>query len=61
MRHGWENKDVVFNAVEISIPVSVMVFPDEIFRALRSWAECNNHELIYLKFDAGSADIAILP
>src|SRR5215216_609689 len=43
----WENKDNVFNAVDISIPVAVTVFPGEIYRAPRSWAERNYHKLIY--------------
>jgi hypothetical protein len=36
-----------FNAVDISIPVAVTVFPGEIYRAPRSWAERNFHKLIY--------------
>jgi pimeloyl-ACP methyl ester carboxylesterase len=36
-----------FDAVEISIPVGVTVFPGEIYRAPRSWAERNFHKLIY--------------
>jgi pimeloyl-ACP methyl ester carboxylesterase len=36
-----------FNAVEISIPVGVTVFPGEIYPAPRSWAERNYHDLIY--------------
>ena len=36
-----------FNAVDISIPVGVTVFPGEIYRAPRSWAERNYHKLIY--------------
>lgn len=43
----WENKDNVFNAVDISIPVGVTVFPGEIYRAPRSWAEHTYHKLIY--------------
>jgi pimeloyl-ACP methyl ester carboxylesterase len=43
----WENKDNVVNAVDISIPVGVTVFPGEIYRAPRSWAERNYHRLIY--------------
>ena len=43
----WENKDNVFNAVDISIPVAVTVFPGEIYRAPRSWAELNYHNIIY--------------
>jgi hypothetical protein len=33
--------------VDISIPVGVTVFPSEIYRAPRSWAEQNYHKLIY--------------
>jgi pimeloyl-ACP methyl ester carboxylesterase len=36
-----------FNAVDVSIPVAVTVFPGEIYRAPRSWAELNYHNLIY--------------
>jgi hypothetical protein len=36
-----------FNAVDISIPVAVTVFPGEIYRAPRSWTERNYHKLIY--------------
>ena len=36
-----------FNAVDISIPVAVTVFPGEIYRAPRSWAERAYHKLIY--------------
>ena len=36
-----------FNAVDISIPVAVTVFPGEIYRAPRSWAEQNFHKLVY--------------
>jgi pimeloyl-ACP methyl ester carboxylesterase len=36
-----------FNAVDISIPVAVTIFPGEIYRAPRSWAELNFHKLIY--------------
>ena len=32
-----------FNAVEISIPVGVTVFPGDIYRAPQSWAESNYH------------------
>ena len=48
----WENNNNNFNAVEqktadISIPVAVTVFPGEIYRAPRSWAERAYHKLIY--------------
>jgi pimeloyl-ACP methyl ester carboxylesterase len=36
-----------FNAIEITIPVGVTVFPGEIYRAPRSWGERNYHKLIY--------------
>jgi pimeloyl-ACP methyl ester carboxylesterase len=36
-----------FNALEISIPVGVTVFPGEIYQAPRSWAEQNYHQLTY--------------
>jgi pimeloyl-ACP methyl ester carboxylesterase len=47
----WENNNN-FNAVEqktadISIPVAVTVFPGEIYRAPRSWAQRAFHDLIY--------------
>jgi pimeloyl-ACP methyl ester carboxylesterase len=43
----WENKKGVFDAVDISIPVGVTVFPGEIYRAPRTWAERNYHQLTY--------------
>jgi len=43
----WENNSNVFNAVDISIPAAVTVFPGEIYRAPRSWAERTYHKLIY--------------
>jgi pimeloyl-ACP methyl ester carboxylesterase len=37
-----------FNAVDIpKVPVAVTIFPGEIYRAPRSWAEQNFHKLIY--------------
>jgi pimeloyl-ACP methyl ester carboxylesterase len=36
-----------FNAVEISIPVGVTIFPGEIHRAPRSWAEQAFHKVVY--------------
>jgi hypothetical protein len=36
-----------FNAIEISIPVGVTVFPGEIYRASRNWGERNYHKLIH--------------
>lgn len=43
----WENNANNFNAVDISIPAAVTVFPGEIYRAPRSWAEKSYHKLIY--------------
>jgi pimeloyl-ACP methyl ester carboxylesterase len=36
-----------FDALDISLPVAVTVFPGEIYRAPRSWGERNYHKLIY--------------
>ncbi|MCI0673817.1 MAG: epoxide hydrolase, partial [Myxococcaceae bacterium] len=36
-----------FNAVDISIPAAVTVFPGEIYQAPRSWTERAYHRLIY--------------
>jgi pimeloyl-ACP methyl ester carboxylesterase len=35
----WENKAGFFEAKNISIPYAISVFPDELYRAPRSWAE----------------------
>jgi pimeloyl-ACP methyl ester carboxylesterase len=35
----WENKLAFFAPKNITIPVAVSVFPDEIYAAPRSWAE----------------------
>jgi len=48
----WENKSPLLSAAgqktaEISIPVAVTVFPDEIYRAPRSWTQRAYHNLIY--------------
>jgi pimeloyl-ACP methyl ester carboxylesterase len=43
----WENNANNFNAVDIWIPAAVTVFPGEIYRAPRSWAERSYHNLIY--------------
>ncbi|OWK35171.1 epoxide hydrolase family protein [Fimbriiglobus ruber] len=43
----WENHGNVFNAVDITIPVAVTIFPGEIYRAPRSWGEKNYRKLIY--------------
>ena len=43
----WENNANNFNAVDISLPAAVTVFPGEIYRAPRSWCERSYHNLIY--------------
>ncbi len=43
----WENNANNFNAVNISLPAAITVFPGEIYRAPRSWAERSYHNLIY--------------
>ena len=35
----WENKLAYFSPKNVTIPVAVSVFPDELFQAPRSWAE----------------------
>jgi pimeloyl-ACP methyl ester carboxylesterase len=43
----WENNANNFNAVDVSLPAAVTVFPGEIYRAPRSWCERSYHNLIY--------------
>jgi len=43
----WENNANNFNAVDISIPAAVTVFPGEIYQAPRTWVERSYHKLIY--------------
>ena len=43
----WENNANNFNAVDISIPAAITVFPGEIYQAPKSWAERAYHKLIY--------------
>ena len=43
----WENNANNFNAVDISLPAAITVFPGEIYRAPRSWAQRCYHNLIY--------------
>ncbi|PKA41524.1 epoxide hydrolase 1 [Rhizobium sullae] len=44
----WEDHSNNFNAVDIAtLPVAVTIFPGEIYRAPRSWAERCYHNLIY--------------
>jgi len=50
----WENKFSYFDAKNVSIPVAVSVFPDELYPAPRSWAERAYPKLIhYNKLDKG--------
>jgi pimeloyl-ACP methyl ester carboxylesterase len=47
-RFYWENKGMsALNAVDISIPAAVSVFPGELYQAPRSWTERAYHKLIY--------------
>ena len=43
----WENNANNFNAVDISIPAAITVFPGEIYQAPKTWAEKSYHKLIY--------------
>jgi pimeloyl-ACP methyl ester carboxylesterase len=50
----WENKFSFFNVKNVSIPVAVSAFPDELYPAPRSWAERAYPNLIhYNKLDKG--------
>jgi pimeloyl-ACP methyl ester carboxylesterase len=50
----WENNANNFNAVDLSLPAAITVFPGEIYQAPRSWAERSYHKLIYYnKVDKG--------
>jgi pimeloyl-ACP methyl ester carboxylesterase len=43
----WENKIVFFSPMNVTIPVAVSVFPDELFPAPRSWTEQAFPKLIH--------------
>ena len=43
----WENKLPFFAVKGVTIPVGVSVFPDELYRAPRSWAEQAYPNLVY--------------
>jgi pimeloyl-ACP methyl ester carboxylesterase len=45
----WESKLPFFDAKNVTIPVAVSVFPDEIYAAPRSWTERAYPKLIYYK------------
>jgi pimeloyl-ACP methyl ester carboxylesterase len=50
----WENKLPFFDPNNLSIPVAVSAFPDELYQAPRSWAERAYPKLIhYNKLDKG--------
>jgi pimeloyl-ACP methyl ester carboxylesterase len=46
-RFYWESKFNLYNAVNVSIPAAVSVFPGENYQAPRSWTERAYHHLIY--------------
>ncbi|MFD3454522.1 epoxide hydrolase family protein [Streptomyces sp. NPDC058691] len=43
----WENNANNFNAVSVSLPAAITVFPGEIYQAPLSWAKQAYHDLIY--------------
>ena len=43
----WENKVGLYNAVNVTTPAAVTVFPGENYEAPRGWAERAYHKLIY--------------
>lgn len=43
----WENSPASFTGGRLDLPVAVSIFPKEIFRAPRSWAEQSYPRLIY--------------
>ena len=50
----WENKLSFFGVKNVSIPVAVSAFPEELYQAPRSWAEQAYPKLIYYnKLDKG--------
>ena len=50
----WENKLAFFDPKNVTIPVAVSVFPDEIYAAPKSWTERAYPKLIYYnKLDKG--------
>src|SRR4029077_16553826 len=46
-RINWENKDASLSGRKLSLPVAATVFPREIYRAPKSWAEQTYSNLIY--------------
>jgi pimeloyl-ACP methyl ester carboxylesterase len=50
----WQTKLTFFDVKNVSIPVAVSAFPDELYQAPRSWAEQAYSKLIhYNKLDKG--------
>lgn len=50
----WENELAFFDVKNVTIPVAVSAFPDELFQSPRSWAERAFPKLIhYNKLDQG--------
>jgi pimeloyl-ACP methyl ester carboxylesterase len=50
----WENKLIFFGPKNVSIPVAVSAFPEELFQCPRSWAERAYPKLVYYhKVDKG--------
>jgi hypothetical protein len=50
----WENKSPFLTVKNVSIPAAVSAFPDELYRAPRSWVERAYPKLIYYnKLDKG--------
>jgi pimeloyl-ACP methyl ester carboxylesterase len=50
----WENKLIFFAPKQVTIPVAVSAFPDELYQAPRSWAERAYPKLVYYnKLDKG--------
>src|SRR6266851_139252 len=47
VRINWENTDASFSGGKLSLPVAATVFPREIYRAPKSWAEQTCSNLIY--------------
>jgi hypothetical protein len=43
----WENKGSSFSGGKLTLPVAATVFPREIYRAPKSWAEQTYSNLIY--------------
>src|SRR6266849_4526460 len=46
-RINWENKDASFSGGKLSLPVAATVYPREIYRPPKSWAEQTYSNLIY--------------